>query len=376
VRTNNIPFPPTSRRAAAVVLVLWMGVFVALPAAAGPGLTDAEARLGALREQIGREQEAAIAIQRDITRGAAEVALEQAAYDDIQLRLTIKREEVAAAEEAYELVSARLDDRAVEAFRTSPGSTVEVLLESGSFTDVVDRLEFLNQLQVADAALAEDAARAQAALDQRRGELEQMLHGQAGVVARLDTRQQGLLGLFAEQQEHLVALTGAREEASELVAELNERAQARAERQALGGETAPFGLWADRFLGYIQAPSCRDNLVTMVAWQVAEYTAAAWNPLATTLDMPGATVFNSHGVRNYGSLEQGLEATKLTLERGAETYGYGAIVSSLRACGSSMETAAAIRASSWCSGCAGGQYVTSLIPVVEQFFDRYSDLQA
>lgn len=54
-------------------------------------------------------------------------------------------------------------------------------------------------------------------------------------------------------------------------------------------------------------------LAFLVAWQKAEGTTAANNPLATSQDMPGATVFNSHGVKNYASRDDGLEATAITL---------------------------------------------------------------
>jgi hypothetical protein len=92
--------------------------------------------------------------------------------------------------------------------------------------------------------------------------------------------------------------------------------------------------------------------------------------------MPGSTVFNSVGVRNYVSLDQGLAAARLTLQRGATTFGYGAVLASLDACNDAMATGQAINASSWCSGCTGGQYVIALIPVVEEYFDRYAGLQA
>jgi hypothetical protein len=108
----------------------------------------------------------------------------------------------------------------------------------------------------------------------------------------------------------------------------------------------------------------------MVAWQTAEYTQARWNPLATTYPMPGSTVFNSAGVRNYASLSQGLEATRLTLRSAG--YGYGAILSDLAASADPLTTAQAINASSWCHGCANGRYVVGLVPAVEAYYSRYA----
>ena len=132
-----------------------------------------------------------------------------------------------------------------------------------------------------------------------------------------------------------------------------------------GGAHATYGAWAGAFLNTMGVSGCHANMVAVVSWQVAEFTQAAWNPLATTYPMPGSTLFNGSGVRNYVSAGQGLEATRLTIRGGMDRYGYGRIVSSLAACADAMTTARAINASSWCRGCAGGTYVVGMVPKVE-----------
>src|SRR5207249_9579530 len=92
-----------------------------------------------------------------------------------------------------------------------------------------------------------------------------------------------------------------------------------------GGAHISYGAWAGLFLRTEGVSGCHSNMVAMVSWQVAEFTQAAWNPLATTYHMPGATLFNGSGVRNYVSLSQGLEATRLTIRGGLERFGYGRI---------------------------------------------------
>ena len=87
------------------------------------------------------------------------------------------------------------------------------------------------------------------------------------------------------------------------------------------------------------APRCHANLVVTIAWQAQEGTQAAWNPLATTHRMDGSTDFNSVGVQNYRTLAQGLEATKETIENGWQTYGYGAVIRSMRDCADPLDTA-------------------------------------
>jgi hypothetical protein len=99
---------------------------------------------------------------------------------------------------------------------------------------------------------------------------------------------------------------------------------------------------------------CRENVIAVVAWAAQESTEAGWNPLATTFRMSGSTRFNQAGVQSYVSLEQGLQATVLTLERGMGPYGYAPIVDALQRCTDPMETAVAINASRWCLGCSRG----------------------
>lgn len=131
--------------------------------------------------------------------------------------------------------------------------------------------------------------------------------------------------------------------------------------------------WAKNFLAEMKAPRCENNRIVAVAWEVNEGTAAVWNPLATTYSMPGATRFNSVGVKNYPKLGVGLDGTRLTIERGFRVYGYGAIVRKLRNCANPMKTARAIKRSSWCPGCSGGHYVTGLTRTVKADYAPYAN---
>jgi hypothetical protein len=138
------------------------------------------------------------------------------------------------------------------------------------------------------------------------------------------------------------------------------------------GSPVTFGTWAKLFLTSVGAPACGDNVAVVITWEAQESTAAAYNPLATTHLADGATAFNSVGVRNYGSLEQGVQATADTLQLGSDTYGYGAILDALAACAPAAMTAAAINASAWCRGCAGGGYLTGLLPTVQADLASYA----
>jgi hypothetical protein len=126
--------------------------------------------------------------------------------------------------------------------------------------------------------------------------------------------------------------------------------------------------WAKLFLQYTRLPVCKNNLIALVAWEANEGSRASWNPLDTTLRMPGSTNFNRVGVQNYLSLEQGLQAVALTLNKGATIYRDGAIVAALAACAPPIETAQAVAGSNWCGPICPPTYVTSLIPRVAASF--------
>jgi peptidoglycan hydrolase CwlO-like protein len=347
----------------------------------GGELADARAKLTRLEELIRSQQRDLGATQARMGQLATELGSAQAAYNETQAELTAAREALAETQAQYDAIRRRLDERAAQALLLSSGPQMEFVLESRSLADASDRIAFLNELQAADAALAKEVEANASALEDRRADLETTLHREAALVSALSRRRDAASSAFDAEQQQLQRIARTRRQAAAIVEHIlstRERRQSRrasalgADLASIGGAVAPYGQWARLFLGELGAPSCRENLVALVAWQAAEGTSAAWNPLATTLPMPGSTSFNSVGVQNYVSLAQGVDAIHQTLLRGASTYGYGAILDSLARCADASTTAGAINASFWCRGCAGGAYVTGLVPVVEAYFDRYA----
>jgi hypothetical protein len=177
----------------------------------------------------------------------------------------------------------------------------------------------------------------------------------------------GAVAVSERLQARVVELELARARLSELLAGADRPAAA-----GWGGGTPDAGEWADAFLAEIGAPTCDENRIVVVAWQAQESTEARFNPLATTHAMPGATDFNSVGVKDYRSVAQGLDAARETLELGSPTYGYDAVLASLRACNAAEATAWFVNASAWCRGCTGGAYLTGLLPTVRADFETYA----
>jgi len=82
------------------------------------------------------------------------------------------------------------------------------------------------------------------------------------------------------------------------------------------------GVWAQAVLDGLGAPSDPNtpqglaNIGFLEAWRKAEGTAASYNPLATTLPLGDSTDFNSIGVQNYATPQDGVNATVKTLLAG------------------------------------------------------------
>jgi hypothetical protein len=112
------------------------------------------------------------------------------------------------------------------------------------------------------------------------------------------------------------------------------------------------GQFARALLPKIGAEVTTHNMRALMAWMQAEGDAGRFNPLNTTHDMPGATDFNSVGVKNYASFNHGVAATAETLNYGADRdlYGYSAIRRRLHLNRAAYRTLLAIERSAWGTG--------------------------
>jgi murein DD-endopeptidase MepM/ murein hydrolase activator NlpD len=106
--------------------------------------------------------------------------------------------------------AARLQARAIEAFQTGQASALAALLESGSITDLTDRLEFLGQMAQNDADLVvllqTDAERIRQGEDELRALLERRRQAAEDLTARhreLDQRVSALSQKVAELTKRL-----------------------------------------------------------------------------------------------------------------------------------------------------------------------------
>jgi peptidoglycan hydrolase CwlO-like protein len=371
-------------RLAAVGLALTLAVWMpgASSASLRSRLSHARSELVSLARKIRTEESQKTQLENELA--AVQVKIDSAAAKANLLAGTLKslQDQIARAQSHLAALQAQLDQIARAAYMGNSGSAagtyLETIFNATSLPDLSDRLEFMSRVSQNDSDIANQVAALKYQLSTQAERVQSLLHQQSVLLAQLTNDRQQYAQAFAQEKKILANLDRTRTQIVALVKKLKKRLEA-AELAGLGSafqgtNNAPYGIWADGFLKYMGLSSCHNNEIVMVSWQVAEFTQAAWNPLATTWPMPGSTTFNYAGVQNYTSASQGMEATRLTLQNGSSSYGYGAIVTSLSQCADPMTTADAIQASSWCSGCAGGAYVTSVVPKVEADYSVYAKL--
>jgi peptidoglycan hydrolase CwlO-like protein len=347
-------------------------------------LSDAKRQLTALMDQIKTQEANAQTAENQLADLNARVVSATQLEDHLSAQLLATQTSIAADKAAEEDLQAKFDAMLRSTYMTGSGvggiqgQVLASMLSSTSLADLSDRAVYASALAQSSVDLSTQLSNAKALLEARATDQSRLLAHQTSLLANLHDAQLARSNAVAAQRDAVAALDQTKERILSLIVRLQKQLKAQELKDIggafQGGEHITYGAWAGYFLRTMNAPSCKSNLVVVVAWQLSEFTQAAWNPLATTHPMPGSTPFNSSNVQNYPTLAVGLQASKDTLVQGSPTYGYGAIISSLSGCSDAMTTARAINASSWCRGCAYGTYVTGNIAKVEANYKIYAAL--
>lgn len=73
--------------------------------------------------------------------------------------------------------------------------------------------------------------------------------------------------------------------------------------------------FAEAFIIQMGFPLTNNHVLAMLAWQAGENTKAMHNPLATTIKWPRTSDFNTAGVKNFATFEDGLWASIATFAK-------------------------------------------------------------
>ncbi|MCJ7831935.1 MAG: hypothetical protein MUP92_00620 [Actinobacteria bacterium] len=363
--------------AAATLLALALGQVAGATDTAAE-LDRARADLKQLEDQLSFEREEVDQVAVQLEAVKEEVVQTEERYRELEALLNRTDDQAQAAATEYEEVRQRLNSIIAEAYMGGTAQMVSFLMDAGSQVDLSARLDLLSAIAIANATLADRATQLASDLQERSDQISVVTRDKEAVLESLNRQKEDLKIASQNHDEAVAKMERTRVDLFDLVDQLKKDLRLEdiqyLQQTFRGEKSLPYGQWAGVFLNEMGAPTCLDNLVAVVAWQLNEGTSADWNPLATTYYLPGSSAFNSSGVRNYASLASGLEATRLTLQEGSSTYLYQPIISSLRDCADAMTTAKAINRSSWCRGCTYGMYVTGLVDRVKADYDFYSKL--
>jgi peptidoglycan hydrolase CwlO-like protein len=373
-----------SVRLRALALVATVGVVVgsATPASAASlaQLHRARRELRTLTTRIAANEAVVATTQDRLDVLDVEINRVVARLAEVQQRVRELKQEVEALEARLETLQRRLDELASTSYMNQTGGqlglVLGLVLGSGSLIQMTDGMEFASRVSAKTETTASELAAARTRLATRLASLRDLSSEKAQLLHTLTTQRRRVHLLNARHEDAVRRLTATRERIIGLIHGLRRQLAARlfpAVGTAFQGSAhTSYGRWAALFLQALGAPVCHSNEIVLVSWQLAEFTQAAWNPLATTTPMPGSWTYNGAGVQNYPSLSTGLLANKATLFDGRSSFGYDSIVSDLRACATPYTTANAIRESSWCHGCANGGYVVNKIGEVAARFGMYA----
>jgi len=321
--------------AAAVTCVL-AAAAAAPPAAAAPSLFD-------LQKEARRTRTEMAQLQTELQQAGNDLFRAQAQLDQVTQRLQTARSNLSRAQQDLDLQREVLARRAALLYKTGGFDWLDIISNLRSLTDI-DTVRSLEQ------DLAE-----QDRVDENRA---QTLARQARQLER-EVEKDRQSALVAEQkvQDRKLELDQALAERTAILQDVTRRIKkilasgglAAALRMARNGQFTQL-TWAQALLVAMRLPVTADNVAAITAWEMAEgghwYNTAYYNPLNTTMDMPGATVFNSVGVKAYTSWKQGLEATVKTLKNGY----YDGIIEALRNGHDAEAVARAVGASPWGTG--------------------------
>ena len=225
-----------------------------------PGISAASTKeeLDAAKEQfelaqdrIAAKQDQLDALEAEANQLASDVSSAQAKLDGIESQLAETRTQLDEARNRYEALRLKLDRRAREAFMGGSSGTISVLLQSSSFAELSDRLEFVNELTAADSDLALAVNNLGIQLEQEAQQQEALRAEQAKALAKLRNQQSRLESHLASQQALYDEILAEEREAEQLVDELGRQyrkeqaaaaaAAAAAEREAsTTGGGSPF----------------------------------------------------------------------------------------------------------------------------------------
>ena len=228
--TNRLKRFPASFRFVAVTFALIATASLATSAAADPPsaqqVQNAKDRVTQLAQEAHSAQRQLDAINIRANEVAAEYDRELGRLEKLNAELLHTQLTLAHARARYDAIVAQLNDRARTMFMEGPASDLEFLLGASSFSDLTDRLEYVNVVASNDADLANEVQNTKNVLSAKERNLETLQAAQQAVVAKVREKRQEVADLLRQATAKYNEIASKKAEAEKLAKKLSAQRQA------------------------------------------------------------------------------------------------------------------------------------------------------
>jgi murein DD-endopeptidase MepM/ murein hydrolase activator NlpD len=187
------------------ICVAFAALIVSVPiagAAPSSGQVDSAHQAAVAAEQKLNEIQSQInTIQLQLADAVTKVDQAEGELEQLVAQIADTKARLDAAQARYDQIRDRLNERAVQAFMSGPGSDLEVVLGATSLDDLSDRLEYVDAVAQSDADLAQEVANLQAALEVEQQNLEQLRVEQRAKVVAVRALRDQILNQLAQVQQ-------------------------------------------------------------------------------------------------------------------------------------------------------------------------------
>jgi murein DD-endopeptidase MepM/ murein hydrolase activator NlpD len=217
-------------RALGALLALALVVAASTVATANPTetrkhLDAAKAELEQLKKEIAQQQDVLNGLNAQAAKIAQRYEVAYGKWEQVTLELRNTENQLHQAQDDYQAIQGQLDDRAREAYITGPGNELEFVLGASSFTELSERMEYVNALSQEDVDLATKVQNLKNDLAAQRADQMKLQDQRAAALAVVQKLQDEVEAKLAQAKSVYDDLSAKRARAEELVKKLGKKYQ-------------------------------------------------------------------------------------------------------------------------------------------------------